>query len=210
MESSYDRGFKRYHAYGFRRRSLNSGDEMTEFERLKRDFDKRRFNPYEIYTIDLSTAREDMRIPISGDIIVVDNSTTSGVVFDIRFNDQCASKIRFDNDTKIETLFKEIYLTNTAQSGKTLILILGIKQFFGFFLRSSGSSTTNIVKYETPTPATDGVIVQFSTAFDMEAGTLEVYVDGVLKTITEDTSKLFTLGFAPDSDEDIVCHYVKQ
>lgn len=112
---------------------------QTDFEKLARDLSHRRYDPYQTYTIDLTTAHDNMRIPIAGDIILVDKSSSSGLSFDIKFNNPDAADIRFDNDTKIETLFKEIYITNSAQSGKTLTLIIGVKEFFRFFLRSSGS-----------------------------------------------------------------------
>lgn len=66
---------------------------------------------------------------------------------------------------------------------------------------------------QTPTPSTNGVVVQFTCPDAYVAGSLHVYVDGVLKdyALTETTpaSGVFDLSFAPLAAEDLKVDYVK-
>lgn len=68
----------------------------------------------------------------------------------------------------------------------------------------------NLIRYETPTPATDGAETNFSVANPYVAGTLKVFRDGVDIGCTEDDpdTGAFSLASAPDADEDIWCDYL--
>lgn len=66
---------------------------------------------------------------------------------------------------------------------------------------------------QTPTPATNGVVTLFTCPDAYIAGSLHVYVDGVLKdyalTETSPAAGTFTLSFAPLAAEDLKVDYVK-
>lgn len=66
---------------------------------------------------------------------------------------------------------------------------------------------------QTPTPVTDGVTVLFTCPDAYVAGSLHVFVDGVLKdyalTETSPAAGTFTLSFAPLAAEDLKVDYVK-
>lgn len=74
--------------------------------------------------------------------------------------------------------------------------------------------TTRFIMHETPTPATNGVQVVFTTAFSYVAGLLEVYLDGLMQTkgvdYNETSSTSFTMTSAPDSDEVLRVNYIRQ
>lgn len=78
----------------------------------------------------------------------------------------------------------------------------------------TGSGLAAILKVkQTPTPATDGVTVVFTCPDAYVAGSLHVYLDGVLKdyALTETTpaSGIFTLSIVPLAAEDLKVDYVK-
>jgi len=72
---------------------------------------------------------------------------------------------------------------------------------------------TAVSENETPTPATNGVQLIFTTANNYTAGTLKVYLDGLrqIKNVdyTETTSSTFTMAVAPDADEVLWVDYYK-
>ena len=73
--------------------------------------------------------------------------------------------------------------------------------------------TANFIKHETPTPATDGAQLIFTTTNDYTSGTLEVFLDGLLQIkdtdYTETTSTTFTFTVAPDANEVLRVGYIK-
>lgn len=78
----------------------------------------------------------------------------------------------------------------------------------------SGAGVAAVMAYKkTPTPATNGVVMIFTCPDFYVAGTLHVYVDGVLKdyalTETSPAAGTFTLSFAPLAAEDLKVDYVK-
>ena len=72
---------------------------------------------------------------------------------------------------------------------------------------------TSFVFYEIPTPATNGVITVFTTDHNYVANSLQVFIDGILRSKTvyfsETTSTTFTMVSAPDSNESLRVTYIR-
>ena len=75
--------------------------------------------------------------------------------------------------------------------------------------------TSRFVYGETPTPATDGSTKVFTTSVAYVSGLLEVIMDGLVQIKDTDWSETspsagtFTMGTAPDSDENLRINYIK-
>jgi len=90
-------------------------------------FDFLRTEKPTLYTkieIDLSTAQTDKEYPIQGTFFqVLEISSYASV--SIRFNELSAPQIVFDSTQYISIPFYRFFLTNTAQSGKKITLLIG-------------------------------------------------------------------------------------
>jgi hypothetical protein len=84
-----------------------------------------RYRPrlYEKLTIDLSTARSKEKYDITGTYIIA--QTIDGEL-EIRFNEQDADPVTVNGDNRIFNVdFDTLYITNTAQSGKSVTFLIG-------------------------------------------------------------------------------------
>ncbi len=87
---------------------------------------KRRYKNYEDLTIDLSVARTFELKSIPGDFLAVISATNKAVNCEIRFNKQDNDPITLTHGKTIQTVFTGFYLSNTAQSGATITIRIGI------------------------------------------------------------------------------------
>lgn len=77
---------------------------------------------YDIHPVDLSTPRDNKEYPWGGDYLIV--QAIDGEL-DARLDKNNATVIELDKLRKINTSFNRLYLTNTAQAGKTATLYIG-------------------------------------------------------------------------------------
>jgi hypothetical protein len=82
-------------------------------------------------------------------------------------------------------------------------------------IRGVDVDTTRFIDNETPTPATNGIQLVFTTANPYVAGSLKVYIDGLRQIKTTDYTETlpsagtFTMTIAPESIENLRVDYVK-
>jgi len=87
---------------------------------------RRNFKNYASIKIDLSTARDNQAQPIPGDLFYVKKVSSRNVNATVRFNLNTNEEITLKYQTKIKTVFTQFFITNTAQAGETIELIIGI------------------------------------------------------------------------------------
>ena len=95
---------------------------------------EQRPNRYYIRTIDLSTANNNLPIEFEGDFFQV-LSISSGAVITVRLNEQTFDAITFGSESHYYGLYKRIFITNTAQTGKSVQLFLGNGVYYSPFYR---------------------------------------------------------------------------
>jgi len=78
---------------------------------------------YSIRTFNLASAHTDEPLPIVGDNITVLEMT--GTNFSIKLNNRTADSIDLTKAREVKTPFRRIFYTNTAQTGKQIILAIG-------------------------------------------------------------------------------------
>jgi len=99
---------------------------------------------YEVYPIDLSTARDKEAIIITGDNLLVQDINGS---LTVRINQPDYDALDLMKIRQIKTPFDALYLTNEAQSGCSATLIVGRGAFFETIVSEAG--TPQLIKPET-------------------------------------------------------------
>jgi len=94
-------------------------------ERLKLQ-EKRRFENYKTVRISLDTARVDHRYDFAGDFLYVETYSSPSAAAMVKFNKNTNDALGLKHNTRIETVFTTLYVTNTAQVGEWIEIIIGI------------------------------------------------------------------------------------
>ena len=99
--------------------------KVSEELREKLQLTELRYRPrlYEKLTIDLSEARSKEKYDVTGSYIVA--QSIDGTL-EIRFNEQDNDAVTINTDNRVYSIdFDSLYVTNTAQSGKSVTFIIG-------------------------------------------------------------------------------------
>jgi hypothetical protein len=94
------------------------------------DFDElkaQRVQLYNAITIDLATARTNEEMVFTGNYIYALEATDVDAALNIRFNELFRAAINVKKGRGVRVPFYRLYITNTAQAGKTLTLAIGIE-----------------------------------------------------------------------------------
>ena len=84
---------------------------------------------YDTQVLDLGTARTNFKIERQGNYFAV-AAISDGASLTTKFNSMTNAPLTFDNVQAHYILFKELYITNTAQTGKTVTLYFGLNSFY--------------------------------------------------------------------------------
>ena len=87
---------------------------------------RRGFINYSVVTINLVTARTNELIHIPGDILYVNNVSSKSAAATVRFNLTKNDEVKLKFHTKIETVFTSLFISNEAQAGESMELVIGI------------------------------------------------------------------------------------
>jgi len=87
---------------------------------------KRDFKNYLVVTFGLDAARINEAHSIPGDLLYVNGVSSDSAAATVRFNRSTNDAVELKLHTKIETVFTSIFITNTAQAGESIELIIGI------------------------------------------------------------------------------------
>lgn len=99
--------------------------ELTPFELLLRDQILRNWKNYNPKRIDLGIARDKQQLDIAGKYICVQNISSVDAAITIRFNDKDNGELDLVDGLEIETLFRKVFITNTAQADEWIDIIFG-------------------------------------------------------------------------------------
>lgn len=113
-----------------------SDKDIKNWEQRLTDQIKRDWNNYSRFRLDLSAARDIEPFNFTGEFLYIEQVSSNSALATIRLNRNTNSEIDLNIGTFIKTVFKEFYITNTAQAGEWIDLIIGInfeyhKQFSG-------------------------------------------------------------------------------
>ena len=100
--------------------------EIIQWNKRLADQVNRGWDNYKHLHIDLSKARIDEPIRISGEYLYVEQSSSSLAVAKIKLNRNTNDALDLEKGVKIETVFIEVYITNDALQDEWFDLVLGI------------------------------------------------------------------------------------
>jgi hypothetical protein len=93
--------------------------------RIAKTGEERVTERYSRIVIDLGTAREEVKIHLTGDYMGIAKSNGAAATTFFRLNHRNARAIYPSEIAKLYATYKHIYLTNAAEAGKELILYVG-------------------------------------------------------------------------------------
>ncbi len=97
----------------------------NNFNKLLAEQVKHNWKNYKTLRIDLSIARTKELFNMAGKYICVQDVSSRNVIATIILNEKENDPLNLKNALEIETFFKEFYITNTAQAGQWIDLIIG-------------------------------------------------------------------------------------
>ena len=103
---------------------------FDDFVKRADQFKFKKDTPYIILHIDLSVAHNNLELNVSGDILKVVTATDNNSTVDVRINFPAADPIPLMRYRRLYSFFDKLYITNAAQAGKSMDLLIGVKQFF--------------------------------------------------------------------------------
>ena len=98
---------------------------------------KRNFINYSVVTIDLGTARTNELKHIPGDILYVKAVSSNSAAATVRFNLTKNDEVDLKLHTRIETVFTSLFISNVAQAGESMELVIGINFYIENLLQAS-------------------------------------------------------------------------
>ena len=87
---------------------------------------RRGFINYSVITIDLATARTNELHHVPGDILYVNKVSSKSAAATARFNLTKNDEVELKLHSRIETVFTSLFISNEAQAGEWMELVIGI------------------------------------------------------------------------------------
>ncbi len=87
---------------------------------------RQHYKNYKPLSLDLSIARTNQEYPLPGDCLQVVGVSSMSASATVRFHKNTNETINLEFGTKIKTVFRYFFITNDAQAGETLDLLVGI------------------------------------------------------------------------------------
>ncbi|MFZ2148841.1 MAG: hypothetical protein WAV28_16630 [Sedimentisphaerales bacterium] len=100
-------------------------NNIENFEERLADQVRNRWTNYQKKRIDLTLARTNEQFFLAGAYLCVEDVSDTAVTATIRLNKDSNDELDLVNGVEIETLFGQFYITNAAQPGEWLDLIIG-------------------------------------------------------------------------------------
>lgn len=126
-----------------------SDRDIEKWEKRLKDQVLRDWHNYDRHRIDLATARAAEFWGYAGEFLYVEKASSESALATIRLNRNTNDAIDLQVGTRVKTIFKEFYITNTAQAGEWIDVIIGInfeyyKQFAAGVLGSEAQQVLNL------------------------------------------------------------------
>jgi len=99
---------------------------QTSWDILLREQVQRDFKNYMTITLDLGQARTNQAYPVPGDCLYVNSVSSPSAAAAVRFGRNTNEPVDLKLHTKIKTVFTSFFVTNAAQPGEALELLVGI------------------------------------------------------------------------------------
>lgn len=122
-------------------------------ERLKNQVN-RDWHNYDRHRIDLTTAQVKLPWYYAGEFLYVEKASSKSALATVRLNRDTNHAIDLRVGTVIKTIFKELYITNAAQPGEWIDVIIGINfEYYKEF--AAGSEAQSVLPLTHANPNTN-------------------------------------------------------
>ena len=101
--------------------------EIAQWNKRLADQVNRGWDNYKHIHIDLSTARIDEPVRITGEFLYVEESSGAAALAKIKLNRNTNDALDLEKGVEIDTVFIEVYITNEALEDEWIDLVIGIK-----------------------------------------------------------------------------------
>jgi len=103
-----------------------SDRDIKNWDERLNDHVQKRYDNYVRHRINLDTARADEFLSIAGEFIYVERVSSKSAYLQARLDKKRNKQLDIIAGVRIKTVFNCLYLTNTAQAGEWLDLLIGI------------------------------------------------------------------------------------
>jgi len=108
-----------------------SDRDIRNWEKRLKDQTLRGWNNYKRFRYELTTARANDYLGLTGEFLFVEAVSSKSALAMVRLNRNTNDPIDLKIGTHIKTIFESLYVTNTAQSGEWIDLVVGINFEYG-------------------------------------------------------------------------------
>jgi hypothetical protein len=148
-------------------------------QRIAKTGEERVTERYARIVIDLTTARDEVKIHLAGDYLAVAQSTGAAGTTWFRLNHRNAQQIYPNEIEKLYATYKHLYLSNAAEPGKELILYVGGALAGEIKVASAGKTQLKNASGVDINPATEDTLSDIETnLFDGSVDTLMLRFNG--------------------------------
>jgi hypothetical protein len=98
---------------------------MKTWEQRLEEQVRRGYDNYKVIMLDLSVLRDNEPVTFAGDLFYVKAVSSDNATALVRINKTKNDTLELKLHTKIDTVFTKLFLTNTAQAGEWIELIVG-------------------------------------------------------------------------------------
>ncbi len=99
---------------------------METWEQRLHDQVQRGWTNYHKHRFDLTAGRTDLFFGFAGDFLYVAKASSASALASVKFNTDQNDSLDLQAGTEIKTVFKNVWLSNTAQAGEWLDVIVGV------------------------------------------------------------------------------------
>jgi len=103
-----------------------SDRDISSWDQRLGDQVHRNWNNYTRRRIDLATARNDEMVSLAGEFLYVEEVSSESALATLRLNRNTNDSIDLRRNVILKTIFNRLYLTNTAQAGEWIDLLVGV------------------------------------------------------------------------------------
>ena len=99
---------------------------MSSWEQRLSEQVERDWKNYHTQRIPLDTARADLGLSLTGDFLYVAAASSASALATVKLNRNTNQTLDLRRGTEIKTIFTQLFVTNTAQSGEWIDLVTGV------------------------------------------------------------------------------------
>ena len=99
---------------------------MDSWDKRLKEQTERGWKNYHKHRFDLPTARADLELAFAGDFLYVSQASSASALASVKLNRNTNEALELQIGTTIKTIFTKFFISNVAQSGEWIDVIVGV------------------------------------------------------------------------------------